>query len=65
MEMSERLALNVTEAAKLLGVSRTTMYQIMRMKDFPAVHLGGRILISRAGLQRWLDKLTEGVAADV
>lgn len=65
MEMSEKLALNVTEAAKLMGVSRTTMYQIMRMKDFPAVHLGGRILISRAGLQRWLDKLTGGAAADV
>ena len=57
MEINEKLALNVTEAAKLMGVSRTTMYQIMRTKDFPVVHLGGRILISRAGLQRWLDKL--------
>lgn len=53
----DRLAVNAAEAAKLLGVSRVTMYQYMNRKDFPAIRPtgpGGRVLIPVKGLEEWL-----------
>ena len=54
MASMEPLTVSVTEAAKLLGVSRPTMYTIIRREDFPSFRVGGRRLISRAGLERWI-----------
>jgi excisionase family DNA binding protein len=42
---NERLTLTVTEAAKLLGISRAMAYECVRTGDLPAIRLGGRILI--------------------
>ena len=53
--MDEKIAISVNEAAKLLGVSRPTLYGLMKNADFPAFKLGGRRLISRAGLERWVE----------
>lgn len=53
----DKIAINVSEAAKRLGVSRPKMYEIMRRDDFPAVRMGGRILISQRGLDEWLYNL--------
>ena len=55
-----KIALSVTEAAKQLGVSRATMYQIIRRDDFPAARIGGRVLIPAAKLQSWLENQSEG-----
>lgn len=44
---NERLTLTVTEAAKLLGISRAMAYECVRTGDLPAIRLGGRILIPR------------------
>ena len=57
---AEKLALDVSEAAELLGVSRPTMYQIMNQADFTAAFcIGRRRKISRAGLIAWIEKQTE------
>jgi len=37
-----KFAQNKTEAAKLAGMSRTTLYQLMRMPGFPAPRADGR-----------------------
>ena len=50
------LTLSITEAAKALGVSRPTMYQIINREDFPAFRLGGRVLISRELLAEWVKR---------
>ena len=50
----ERAALSVSEAASALGVSRPTMYKLLRRADFPAFQVGARRLISRAGLEHWV-----------
>ena len=55
----ERVALSVTEAAALLGVSRPTVYKLLRRSDFPCFQIGARRLISRAGLERWVQEQTE------
>ena len=51
---TEPLALSVTEAAKLLGISRPTLYTLIHREDFPAFKLGGRTLISAEGLREWV-----------
>ena len=51
---TEPLALSVTEAAKLLGISRPTLYNLLHRADFPAFKLGGRTLISAEGLKEWV-----------
>lgn len=56
IQSTERLALNVTEAAAALGVSRPVVYQLMRRDDFPSFTIGTRRLVSRAGLQSWIEK---------
>jgi len=53
---TDKLALSVTEAAELLGVSRPTVYTLIHRADFPAFKLGSRTLISRAGLAKWVEE---------
>lgn len=60
---NEKLALDVSEAAALLGVSRPVMYQIMGREDFTAAfRIGSRRKISRAGLVAWIEAQTNGGA---
>lgn len=58
----DKLAVGTTEAARLLGISRPTLYQLIGRTDFPSFRVGGRVLISVTGLQDWIDRQTkEGV----
>ncbi len=52
----QKLTYSVTEAAEALGVSKTAMYQIIRIKGFPVIVLGGRRLIPIEGLKRWVEE---------
>lgn len=52
------LALGISEAAELLGVSETAMRDLCHRRDFPAVKVSGKFLISRAGLSAWLEEQT-------
>lgn len=52
----EPLAVSAAEAARLLGVSRPTLYQYIGRDDFPAFRLGGRVLVGVSGLQAWVDR---------
>ncbi len=57
--MNERIALSVPDAAALIGVSKTKMYEIMKREDCDfALMLGGRRLISRSKLEAWIDRQT-------
>lgn len=51
--------MGTTEAARLLGVSRPTLYQLLNRADFPSFRVGARVLISVAGLQEWIDRRTK------
>lgn len=55
----EKLLLNVSEMAEILGISRPTAYQILNRADFDAAfYIGRRRKISRAGLERWIARQT-------
>lgn len=51
-----RMTLTVDELADELHISRPTAYELVKQEGFPAFHIGQRILISRNGLQRWIDQ---------
>ena len=62
--LSDRLSVNVTEAAALLSVSRPVMYQIINREDFNAdFRVGSKHLISVKGLQEWIDRQTKEKAS--
>ena len=54
----ESLVLTVGETAKLLRLSKTTVYDQIRQGTIPNIRMGKRILVPRAALMR---KLDEGV----
>lgn len=58
----EPLAVSAAEAARLLGVSRPTIYQYIGRDDFPSFKLGSRVLISVSGLQAWVDRQAKVVS---
>ncbi len=51
-----RMTMTVDEMAAELNISRPTAYELVKQEHFPAFHIGQRILVKRAGLQRWIDE---------
>ena len=49
-----RIAVSPPEAARMLGISKPKLYEVMRQEGFPAFKLGGRTLISVDGLRQWV-----------
>ena len=56
---SEKLTLSVPEAAQIVGVSQSQMYEIVKIKGFPTIHIGRRLLVSVKGLERWIEEQAE------
>lgn len=57
----EKLALSAAEAAALIGVSRPSVYLLCKREDFPSFYVGGRLLISRRGLEAWVEQQAKAV----
>ena len=45
---------SVTEAAQLVGVGRSTMYELVHRGEVPSLRLGRRVLITRPTLEALL-----------
>jgi excisionase family DNA binding protein len=54
-----RLTYTVPEAAKMLGISRSSAYECVKRGELPAIALGRRIVITRSALEQLLGTLTE------
>lgn len=55
LSFAAKATLTVNEAACVIGVSKPTMYSLIRKSGFPAVHIGRKVLICRDALLRWLE----------
>lgn len=51
--------ISVPEAATMLGISASKMYEVVRIQGFPAIKIGRRILVNRKKFEEWIDKMTE------
>lgn len=54
------MAMSVTEAAKRLGISRSSAYEAVRSGQIPSLRLGRRLLVPVQALAARLDELSEG-----
>lgn len=57
--MREKLTISVPEMARQLGISKPKAYQLARQDGFPAFTVGGRILVSMEGLEKWVQAQAE------
>lgn len=55
----ERKTYNVSEAARVLGISRPKMYDLCHSRGFPAIFLGRRIVIPAEKFHTWMDEAAE------
>lgn len=60
----ERLAVSVNEAARLLGVSRDLVYDLVARGELPAIRLGRRLVVARRSLQNLLAGQPDGAAPE-
>ncbi len=52
------LFLNAEMVAKILGMSRSTVYELFREKGFPALHVGNRTVVPKEKFCQWVDANT-------
>jgi excisionase family DNA binding protein len=52
----ERQTLTVEEAARLLGVSRSTAYLAVRRGELPVIRIGRRCVVPRLALEHMLNR---------
>ena len=51
----EKLTHSIAETAKVLGISRSAMYDLAKSQGFPTIVVGTRLLVSAKGLERWVE----------
>lgn len=50
------LFLNAETAAKLLGISISSMYELMHEKGFPVLKIGTRLVVPREKFREWVEQ---------
>jgi len=54
------LFLSAKLVAQTLGISISSAYELMAEKDFPALHIGSRIVVPKDKLRVWVERQTGG-----
>ena len=57
-ELPAHPLLRPMEVAAALGISKTTMYAMLRAGELPVIHIGRAARIPRRAVQDWLDRKT-------
>ena len=56
MMAAHKMTVTVEEMAKLIGVSRSVAYQLVKEKDFPVIRVSERrLIIPLKSLETWLE----------
>lgn len=53
VEAIQPLFLNVSQASKVLGLGKTKMYELIKRRELPAVHVGRALRFYYPALQEW------------
>ena len=48
------LLLNVKQLADLMGVSDSSIYELIQEDDFPSLRIGKRIVVPKEELRKWI-----------
>ena len=52
------LFLDAKTAAQVLGISISSMYELMHEKGFPVLKVGSRLIVPKEKLQTWVEQNT-------
>ncbi len=55
VETETRLAYGIAEAAAMLGIGRSTIYELVRSGQLATFKIGQRRLVTRVDLERFID----------
>lgn len=55
------LTLNAREAAAVLRISKSKVYELAQSESFPAIRIGKRVVIPRDKLIEWMNAQAEGI----
>lgn len=50
----KRLAYTIKEAAEMLGLSKSRLYEMVQFDEIPYMKIGGKILLPKKELESWL-----------
>ena len=53
----------VNDACARLGISRTTLYQLIKAGELRPIEVGGRVVVAESELRRFVDEKMQQVAA--
>lgn len=53
------LTLNAREAAEVLRISKSKVYELAQSESFPAIRIGKRVVIPRDKLIEWMNNQAE------
>jgi len=56
----ETLLLNAEETARLLGLGRTKVYEMLAAGELPVIRIGRNVRVPRDGLSEWIRQHTDG-----
>ena len=61
LDLTEPLCISIPEAAKLLGISRNTGYEMVRLGQLPTIRCGQRrLVVPKAALMKMLQEVNQG-----
>ena len=63
IETSQPLLLNVPQVCKMLGLSRTKVYELIATEGLPVVRFGRAVRVSLKSLQQWVEQRERGLVA--
>ena len=52
----KKTAMSVEEMRRELSLGKNLAYELVRTPGFPSIKIGKKIIVPRAGLERWLEQ---------
>jgi excisionase family DNA binding protein len=56
----DRLLLRPAEAAEVIGIGRSKMYELLASGELPSIKIGGSVRIPMEGLKAWIAARVSG-----
>ena len=54
------LFLNADTVANVLGIAKSTAYELMHEKNFPSIKIGNRLIVPKDKFREWIDRKSGG-----
>ena len=54
------LFLNTDTVANVLGIAKSTAYELMHEKNFPSIKIGNRLIVPKDKFREWIDRKSGG-----